>query len=113
MSHHVAPTMVARSPLHHASDQKNEETQKETITLRTRGGDQVMDVLVLSKRGDRIQIMLQEGAHSVFCELKPTPDASAYAGTSLGREIVYERSRKDVEADIAGRVERKSDAPSW
>ena len=105
--------MVARSPLHPASDLKDEETQKETITLRTRGGHQVVDVLVLSKRADRIQIMLQEGAHSVFCELKPTADASAYAGTSLGREIVYERSRKDVEADIADHAPRESDAPSW
>src|SRR5678815_538438 len=113
MSHHLAPTMVARSPSHPAADRKDEESQTETITLRTRGSDQLIDVRVLSKRADRIQIMLQEGPHSVFCELKPIADGSGYAGTSLGREIVYERSRKDVEADIADHAPRESDAPSW
>ena len=104
--------MVPRSPPP-PSDRHDEETQRETITLRTRLGDQLVDVLVLSKRADRIQIMLQEGPHSVFCELKPTADAQAYAGTSLGREIIYERSQEDVEADIAGRPPLESDAPSW
>src|SRR4051794_31943546 len=112
MSHHLGPTMVPCSP-DPPSDRNDEEAQRETITLRTRLGDQIVDVLVLSKRADRIQIMLQEGAHSVFCELKPTADARAYVGTSLGREIIYERSQKDVEADIAGGPPRESDAPSW
>ena len=57
--------------------------------------------------------MLHEGAHSVFCELKPTADARAYVGTSLGREIVYERSRAEVEADIAGRGSTEGTSPSW
>ena len=38
--------------------------------------------------------------YSVLCELTPTLDARAYVGTALGREIVYERSRSQVEADI-------------
>jgi len=45
--------------------------------------------------------------------LKPTADGLAYSGTSLGREILYERSRESVEADIAGRPERECDATSW
>ena len=105
--------MVPRSPPHPASDGNDAQTQTETITLRTRLGDQRTDVLVLSKQADRIQIMLQEGGHSLFCELKPTPDGLAYSGTSLGREILYERSRKNVEADIAARPPPESDAPSW
>jgi len=112
MFHHLAPTMVPRSPTP-PSDRNDEATRRETIKLRTRLGDQLIDVRVLCKRADRIQIMLQEGAHSVFCELKPTADARAYAGTSLGREIIYERSRKDVEAEIASRPASDSDAPSW
>ena len=85
----------------------------ETITLRAKGADQAMEGLVLSKRADRIQIMLHEGPHSVFCELKPTADARAYVGTSLGRDIVYDRSRAEVEADIARRGAAESDAPAW
>jgi hypothetical protein len=105
--------MVPRSPQHPPSERNDAPTQRETITLRTRLGDQRTDVLVLSKRADRIQIMLQEGVHSLFCELKPTADGLAYSGTSLGREILYERSRESVEADIAGRPERECDATSW
>ena len=112
MSHHLAPRWLplAAAP---PSERNDAPTQRETITLRTRLGDQRTDVLVLSKRADRIQIMLNEGSHSVFCELKPTADALSYVGTSLGRDIVYERSRKDVEADIASGVPQERDAPSW
>lgn len=105
--------MVPRSPLHSPADRTTEDSQRETITLRAKGGDQPLHVMVLSKRADRIQIMLHEGSHSVFCELKPTPDARAYVGTSLGREIVYERSRAEVEADIAGRGSAEGASPSW
>jgi hypothetical protein len=104
--------MVPRSPPHLPSDREDEDAQRETITLRARDGDYPISVLVLSKRVDRIQIMLNEGAHSVFCELRPTPDARAYVGTSLGREIVYERSRAEVEADIARRGSAEADSPS-
>lgn len=105
--------MPHRSPLHPPADRKAEDPQWETIKLRAKAGDQAVEVLVLSKRPDRIQIMLHEGPHSVFCELKPTPDARAYVGTSLGRDIVYEHSRADVVADIARRGEAESDAAAW
>jgi len=72
----------------------------ETITLRTTKTGLRIDGVVLSKRADRIHVILGEGTHSVFCELKPTPDASAYVGTAMGGEIVYERSRAQVEADL-------------
>jgi hypothetical protein len=72
----------------------------ETITLRTAETRETIDVVVLSKRADRIHVILGEGTHSVFCELKPTPDARAYVGNAMGREIVYERSRAQVEADL-------------
>ena len=104
--------MGPRSPLHRP-DRQPEAAQQEVITLHTKSGDQTFDALVLSKRADRIQVLLPEGAHSVFCELKPTADTLAYVGTSLGREIFYERSRADVEADIAKRSSAESDSPSW
>ena len=59
-----------------------------------------MDVVVLSKRAERIQVVLGEGVHSVKCELTPTRTGLAYVGTIMGREIVYERSREHVQADI-------------
>ena len=47
-----------------------------------------------------IQIVLGEGIHSVRCHLTPTRNSSAYVGNAMGREIVYERSREQVQADI-------------
>ena len=104
--------MAPRSPLHHP-DCDTGSAQREAITLRAGGSTQSIDALVLSKRADRIQIMLNEGSHSVFCELKPTPDGLAYAGISLGREIVYERTRAQVEADVAERGPAESESPAW
>jgi hypothetical protein len=59
-----------------------------------------MEVVVLSKRADHIEVVLGEGIHSVKCGLTPTRNALAYAGRVMGREIVYERSREQVQADI-------------
>jgi hypothetical protein len=39
--------------------------------------------------------------HNVRVDLTPTRNLMAYAGKALGREIVYERSRADVKADLA------------
>jgi hypothetical protein len=47
-----------------------------------------------------IEVVIGEGVHSVRCQLLPTRNGMAYAGNAMGREIVYERSRADVEADI-------------
>ena len=58
------------------------------------------DVVVLNKRLDVIQIVLGEGVHNVRCDLMPTRNGTAYVGNAMGREIVYERSRDQVQADI-------------
>jgi hypothetical protein len=71
----------------------------EKITVRAETG-QTLEVVVLSKRADRIQVVLGEGIHSVKCELVPTRNGLAYAGSVMGREIVYERSRAQVEAEL-------------
>jgi len=60
-----------------------------------------MPVTVFSKRADRIDVVLGEGVHSVKCELLLTANGNAYAGSAMGREIVYERSRQQVEEDLA------------
>lgn len=70
------------------------------IKIRVTETDATMEVVVFSKRPDRIEVMLGEGIHSVKCELTLTPNGTAYAGSAMGREIVYERSREQVQADI-------------
>jgi len=72
----------------------------EKITVRNTESGKTMDVVVLSKHANRIQVVLGEGVHSVKCELTPTPNRSAFSGKVLGREIVYERSPEDVQADL-------------
>jgi hypothetical protein len=72
----------------------------EKITLRVTESGRTMDVVVLSKRAERIEVVLGEGVHSVRCGLTPTRNALAYVGKAMGREIVYERSRAQVQADI-------------
>lgn len=71
------------------------------IRVRVTASGQVLDVVVYSKRPDVITVVLGEGAHSVRVNLTPTRNGLAYAGSALGRELVYERSRADVRADLA------------
>lgn len=72
----------------------------ERITVRVTTTGQTLDVVVLSKRADAIEIVLGEGVHSVRCRLTPTRTGAAYAGNAMGRELVYERGRAQVEADL-------------
>lgn len=72
----------------------------EKITVRVTESGQTMEVVVLSKRADRIQVVIGEGIHNVRCELVPTPNRRAYFGSVRGREIVYERTPEQVRADI-------------
>jgi len=76
------------------------DTMDEKITVRVTETRQTLDVVVFNKRADRIEVVLGEGVHSVRCALTPTRNGLAYAGSALGREIVYERSRDQVQADI-------------
>ena len=72
----------------------------EKIKVRITENDQTMDVVVFSKRADCIEVVIGEGVHNVKCQLTPTRNSLAYAGSVMGREIVYERSRAQVAADI-------------
>ena len=71
----------------------------EKIKIKTETG-QTLDVVVLNKRAEHITVVLGEGVHSVKCDLSPTRNGLAYVGTVMGREIVYERSKEQVQADI-------------
>ena len=70
------------------------------ITVRVTATGQTLDVVVLSKRADGIEIVLGEGVHSVRCRLIPTRNGMAYVGNAMGREIVYERTRDQVNGDL-------------
>ena len=72
---------------------------EEKIKVKTENG-QTLEVVVLSKNANRIEVVLGEGVHNVRCALIPTRNEMAYAGSIMGREIVYERSRAQVQADI-------------
>ncbi|MEO5692081.1 MAG: hypothetical protein ABIQ72_03070 [Usitatibacter sp.] len=72
---------------------------EEKIKLKTENG-QVLEVVVLNKRPEHISVVLGEGVHSVKCDLSPSRNGLAYVGSVMGRELVYERSREDVKADI-------------
>ena len=75
--------------------------QTEKIKVRATASGQQLEVVVYNKRLDMIEVVIGEGVHSVRCTLTPNRNGSAYAGSAMGREIVYERSRDDVKADLA------------
>lgn len=72
----------------------------EKIRVRVTETGQILEVVVLNKRADHIQIVLGQGIHSVKCDLTPTRNGLGYAGSAMGRELIYERSRAQVQADI-------------
>ena len=72
----------------------------EKIKVRITDTGKTMEVVVLNKRIEFIEVVLGEGIHSVKCTLSPTRNGMAYAGSAMGREIVYERSRDQVKADL-------------
>lgn len=73
----------------------------EKIEIRVTSSGQRLQVVVLNKALDKIGIVLGEGVHSVRCTLAPTRNGAMYVGNAMGREIVYERSREQVKADLA------------
>ncbi|MBE9568514.1 MAG: hypothetical protein IMF14_07440 [Proteobacteria bacterium] len=73
---------------------------EQKIEIRVTETDMTMQVVVFNKTADKIEVVLGEGVHSVKCELLPTANGIAYVGSAMGREVVYERSREQVQADV-------------
>jgi hypothetical protein len=73
--------------------------QNDKIQLKTETG-QTIEAVLLSKHADRIDVVIGE---TVRCSLMPTRNGLAYVGTVRGREVTYERSRAQVEAELAKR----------
>jgi hypothetical protein len=81
---------------------RNQQMDTEKIKVDTETG-QTLEVEVTGKKADAIWVMLGEGVHSVKCKLIPTRNGLAYAGSVMGRELIYKRSVKQVREDIARR----------
>lgn len=62
---------------------------------------QALDVMVTGIKADAVWILIGEGPHSSKCKLESTRNGLAYAGSIMGREIIYERSVKDVREEIS------------
>jgi len=69
----------------------------EKITVVTENGKK-LEVVVASMSEEAIWVVLGEGLHSAKCKLAPTRTGAAYAGSVMGREIVYEQSVASVKA---------------
>lgn len=74
--------------------------QNETITVINTESGKSMDVVVLNKRAAQITVVIGKGVHNVQCDLVPTKNGQAYVGSIMGREIIYHRSREQVQADL-------------
>jgi len=72
----------------------------ERIKVRVTESGQQLEVVVLNKRAGMIEVVIGEGVHSVRCTLTPTRSGAAFVGSIRGREIVYEHSVADVEAEL-------------
>ena len=72
----------------------------EKITVRHTETGRTMEVVVFSKRAEAIEVVIGQGMNNVKCVLTPTRNGLAYAGTVMGRELVYERSQAQVKADL-------------
>jgi len=72
----------------------------EIITVTNTESGQSMEVVVLNKQVDKIAVVIGKGIHNIQCELTPTRNGQAYAGTVRGREIVYKHTREQVQAEL-------------
>jgi hypothetical protein len=72
----------------------------EKLKVRITESGKEIEVVLYSRRESAIEVVIGEGMNNVKAVLTPTRNGLAYAGSILGREIVYERSQAQVKADI-------------
>ncbi len=75
------------------------------IKVETESG-QLIEVTVTSISAEAIWILVGEGPHSSKCKLEPTRNGLAYAGSIMGRELIYPRSVKQVQLELASGGQR-------
>jgi len=71
--------------------------------------DQTIEVVVTSFKADAIWILLGAGDQSMKCKLEPTRNRLAYAGSIMGREIIYPCSVAKVQELLATSARTASD----
>ena len=74
--------------------------QNEIITVTNTESGKTMDVVIFDKRASQITVVIGEGIHSMKCNLLPTKNGQAYVGSVMGREIVFNCSREQVQAEL-------------
>jgi hypothetical protein len=79
---------------------KGHVMQNETITVTNTDSGKDMEVVVFSKNANQISIIIGEGVHSVQCDLMPTKYKNSYAGSVMGREMIYHKSVEEVQAEM-------------
>ena len=62
--------------------------------------DQQLEVDVTSYKADAIWILVGKGEHSIKCKLVPSRNQLAYVGSVMGRELIYQRSLKQVRENL-------------
>ncbi|MEJ2201519.1 MAG: hypothetical protein P8X63_10990, partial [Desulfuromonadaceae bacterium] len=60
--------------------------QDEKIKVRAENGKE-LEVVLVSRKADVIWVLIGD----FKCKLEPTRNALAYAGSIMGREVIYER----------------------
>ncbi|NOX27219.1 MAG: hypothetical protein GXP21_03310 [Gammaproteobacteria bacterium] len=74
--------------------------EDEKISVVATDSELTMEVVVLSKTIHAIKVLVGEGTHSVTCDLIPTSSGRAYAGSVMGRELVYAKTRDEMQAEL-------------
>jgi len=73
----------------------------EKIWVKITESDSLIEAVVFDKKRDRIQIVLGAGTHALKVTMFPNRLGTAYvANADRPREMVYERSCDEVQADI-------------
>jgi hypothetical protein len=66
----------------------------ERIKVRVTSTGQTLEVVVLNKRLEMIEVVLGVGVHNVRCTLTPTRTGSAYAGNAGGADRLRAQPRR-------------------
>ncbi len=70
------------------------------IKVETESG-QIIEVTVTSVSPEAIWVLVGDGPHASKCKLEPTRNQRAYAGSIMGRELIYSRSVEAIRADLS------------
>ncbi len=78
--------------------------EKIHVTTET---DQRLEVDVTSYKIDAIWILVGKGEHSIKCKLMPSRNQLAYVGSVMGRELIFQRSVRQVREDLQRMIARR------